>query len=133
MKEFWILGNSLPFKQVDDNTAILTFANGKQITIERAIEVRGSEWDWRINGQLFRSNTDAKVYLRLLVSEMATNKRIIMHSKQEVPEICGADGAACRRFGGYTSALCMHCPVAEKFFAEKDGVELVYPFAESAE
>lgn len=35
-------------------------------------------------------------------------------------------GYACRFPGKCNSALCSDCPVAEAFFAERDGVELVY-------
>lgn len=56
-------------------------------------------------------------------AEKLTGKRIILHKKREKPDICGY---ACRCPGKYNSALCGDCPVAEAFFAECDGVELVY-------
>lgn len=58
-----------------------------------------------------------------LVAEKLTGKRIILHKKREKPDICGY---ACRFPGKCNSALCSDCPVAEAFFAERDGVELVY-------
>ena len=36
------------------------------------------------------------------------------------------NGAACRCPGKCNSMICTACPVAEKFFADRDGVELVY-------
>lgn len=56
-------------------------------------------------------------------AEKLTGKRILLHKKREKPDICGY---ACRFPGKCNSALCSDCPVAEAFFAERDGVELVY-------
>ena len=35
---------------------------------------------------------------------------------------CGVEGRACRRQNACNSALCSHCPVAEEFFAKRDGI-----------
>lgn len=61
--------------------------------------------------------------LELLPAEKLTGKRILLHKKREKPDICGY---ACRFSGECNRALCSDCPVAEAFFAERDGVELVY-------
>ena len=58
-----------------------------------------------------------------LVAEKLTGKRILLHKKREKPDICGY---ACRFPGECNRALCSECPVAEAFFAERDGVGLVY-------
>ena len=65
-------------------------------------------------------------YLKTLVAEKLTGKRILFHKKYEVPAICGVNGAACRARGECNRALCDRCPVAEQFFADRDGVELIY-------
>lgn len=67
-----------------------------------------------------------KLPLKRIVSEKLTGKRIILHAKGQVPEICGVDGRACRCPGKCNSGLCYQCPVADKFFADRDGVELIY-------
>lgn len=72
-------------------------------------------------GKCFTFN--ALNYLKKLVAEKLTGKRILLHKKREKPDICGY---ACRFPGKCNSALCSDCPVAEAFFAERDGVELVY-------
>ena len=81
---------------------------------------------WKVDGQYFSNDASALSYLDRLIAEKLTGKRIIYHAKQSVPEICGAGGAACRAQGEYNHALCYDCPVAEAFFAQRDGVELIY-------
>ena len=81
---------------------------------------------WRVGTQIFDNEAYAVGYLKQLIAEKVTGKRIILHAKQDVPEICGVNGAACRCPGKCNSMICTACPVAEKFFADRDGVELVY-------
>ena len=68
--------------------------------------------------------------LKKLIEEKVTGLRIIYHPKQQAPDICGGgEGTACRRPGECNRMLCSKCPVAEKFFADRDGVTLVYAAA----
>lgn len=100
--------------------------NGKRFDVWQDAELNGKTWCWRVEDQYFSREEYAVNYLLRLIAEKLTGKRIIYHSKREVPEICGVEGAACRSSGKCNTALCTDCPVAEKFFADRDGVELVY-------
>lgn len=113
-------------EKVDPWTHIIHLSNGKDIKVEKDPMYKGSTWAWRIDGQLFDDSTHAYDYLKEVVTEKLTGKRIIYHRKQEVPDICGVNGAACRAKGKCNTALCSFCPVAEKFEADRDGVELIY-------
>lgn len=86
----------------------------------------GTPWAWRVGTHIFDNEAYAVGYLKQLIAEKVTGKRVILHAKQDVPEICGVNGAACRCPGKCNSMICTSCPVAEKFFADRDGVELVY-------
>lgn len=116
----------LDAEQVDDKVSIIHLANGKQIEVEKEPMYNGEPWAWRIDTQIFGNDEYALRYLKALVAEKLTGKRIIFHAKKSVPDICGVDGAACRAKGECNRALCSCCPVAEKFFADRDGVELIY-------
>lgn len=105
---------------------MIHLSNGAEITVEKEPEYNGSTWSWKIGEQYFSKDEYALDYLKRLVSEKLTGKRVIFHEKREVPCICGVDGAACRHPGECNTALCSDCPVAEKFFADRDGVELIY-------
>lgn len=83
-------------------------------------------WPWKVDKQYFSKDEWAAKYLHELIQEKNTGIRKINHPKLEVPEICGVDGAACRAPGKCNTAICMSCPVAEKFFADRDGVTLQY-------
>lgn len=83
------------------------------------------EWGWKIDTQYCSEKIAAK-YLIRLINEKKTGIRIIEHKIGSVPVICGINGAACRLPNQCNSALCRDCPVAEKFFAERDGVKLHY-------
>lgn len=86
----------LAAEQVAENRYIIHLSNGKEIEVTEHPVHNGN---------------------------MLTGKRILLHKKREKPDICGY---ACRFPGKCNSALCSDCPVAEAFFAERDGVELVY-------
>lgn len=106
-------------------------SNGKEIRVEKDAEYvnetgKKSTWMWKIDEQFFDKDEYALNYLKKLLVERLTGKRIILHSKRNAPDICGVDGCACRARGKCNTALCSYCPVAEKFFADRDGVELVY-------
>lgn len=113
-------------EQTGENTWTIHLSNGEDIPIEKAPVHNGSVWAWRIGSQVFGKDEYAYRYLRTLVTEKLTGKRIIFHAKKEVPDICGIEGRACRHPGECNTALCDDCPVAEKFFADRDGVELIY-------
>lgn len=116
----------LDAEQTGENTYVIHLSNGRQIDIEEHPEHNGGVWDWRVDDQIFDGDNYALDYLKRLINEKLTGKRIIMHAKRDAPNICGVDGRACRSPSECNTALCFHCPVAEKFFAERDGVELVY-------
>lgn len=105
---------------------IIHLSNGKTIAVEKEPEYNDQTWGWRIDGQVFSKDEYALDYLKRLVAEKLTGKRIILHQKRKVPEICGIEGRACRHPSECNTMLCSNCPVAEKFFADRDGVELIY-------
>ena len=111
---------------LDEKHWMIHLSNGAEIPVEKDPEHYGSRWGWKIGTQIFSDDKTALRYLERLVTEKLTGKRIVLHAKGEVPEICGVNGAACRAPGECNRALCSRCPVAEKFFADRDGVELVY-------
>lgn len=83
-------------------------------------------WNWKIDGSYFDSDVFAARYLKKLIREKNTGIRIIKHAKLHVPDICGIAGTACRNPNACNSMLCLDCPVAEEYFAKKDGVTLRY-------
>lgn len=118
--------NYLDAEQVDERHYLIHLSNGKEIEVENRPVYDGKPWAWRVGTQIFDNEAYAVGYLKQLIAEKLTGKRIILHSKQDIPEICGVNGAACRAPGECNRALCSRCPVAEKFFADRDDVELVY-------
>ena len=118
---------SIEAKQISDKQYIVELSGGKTIAIEKDPEHNGSTWAWKIDTQIFSKEESAERYLKKLIEEKTTGLRKLDHSKQQAPEICGGgDGPACRRPGECNRMLCSNCPVAEKFFADRDGVTLVY-------
>lgn len=85
-------------------------------------EAGTSRWKWLVDGQYFDSDRFAAKYLLRRIEEIRTGIRTFDHEKQAVPDICGVEGRACRHPNTCDSALCSHCPVAEEFFAKRDGV-----------
>lgn len=112
--------------EIEPDIYEILLSNGEKISVSRNVKHNGTIWEWKVNDQLFSKEQYALNYLKRVISEKLTGYRVLYHSKQKVPEICGVNGAACRRPGKCNSALCITCPVAEKFFADKDGVTLVY-------
>lgn len=113
-------------EQVSEKIYNIRLSNGKTIDVEKAPMHNGITQAWRVDGQVFSRDDYALSYLKELVAEKLTGKRIIYHKKREVPDICGVNGAACRAKGKCNTALCSDCPIKEKFEADRDGVELVY-------
>ncbi len=126
MKMYVVDSLYLNAEQTSETTWVIHLSNEKQITVEEQPEYNGKIWAWKVDTQIFGRSDSALSYLKQLVVEKLTGKRIIFHAKREVPDICGVDGAACRAKGECNRALCGCCPAAEAFFAEQDGVELVY-------
>lgn len=116
----------LDAEKISDKVYIIHLSNGKEIRVEKEPEHNGSTWEWRVDSQVFSRDDYALSYLKRVVMEKLTGKRIILHAKKEVPNICGVEGRACRTKGKCNTALCSFCPVAEKFEADQDGVELIY-------
>ena len=85
-------------------------------------EAGTSRWKWLVDGQYFDSDKFAAKYLLRRIEEIRTGIRTFDHEKQAVPDICGVEGRACRHPNACNSALCSHCPVAEEFFAKRDGI-----------
>ena len=85
-------------------------------------EAGTSRWKWLVDGQYFDSDKFAAKYLLRRIEEIRTGIRTFDHEKQAVPDICGVEGRACRHPNTCDSALCSHCPVAEEFFAKRDGI-----------
>lgn len=121
----WII-ESLNGVNVDENCWEITLSNGSKIEIAKDAVRGDSVWNWNIAGQYFDNSNHAKNYLERVILEALTGKRVIFRAKGRIPEICGIEGAACRCPGECNSALCLTCPVAEEFFAQRDGVELIY-------
>lgn len=100
--------------------------NGKTIPVEQRPIHNEKEWAWKVDDQIFSGDESALRYLKKLITEKQTGKRILPYSMGEVPYICGVNGAACRAPGRCNTLLCDRCPVADQFFADRDGVELIY-------
>lgn len=105
----------------------LTLSNGQTISIWRhaRYEGTGDVWAWKVDTQYFDSSASAWKYLNRCIQEKLTGQRVLL-KKYNAPDICGIDGSACRSPEKRNTALCQNCPVAEKFRAEQDGVEVVY-------
>ena len=112
-------------EKITDDTYVIHLSNGKEITVIEHPTYSGNEWSWQIDTQVFDKDQYAEQYFRGLITEKLTGIRIIYHAKREAPNICGF-GQACRSKEKCNTALCHRCPVAEKFFANRDGVQLIY-------
>lgn len=111
----------------------ITLSNGHKITAQRDVDHNGIIWPWRICDQIFSSDERALEYLKILIAESLTGKRIIYRARGRVPDICGADGCACRAPGEYNRALCGSCPIADERCAALLGLELIYAVGEKEE
>ena len=86
----------LDAEKVSDKVYAIHLSNGKEIRMEKEPEHNGDTWAWKVNEQIFGRDDYALSYLKQIVAEKLTGKRIIFHAKKEVPDICGVDGRACR-------------------------------------
>lgn len=119
----WVLG--MDAYQTSDKTHEIRLVNGKIITVEEEPEYNGSLWEYSVDGQYFSEFGHACDYLHRLIAEKISGVRYIYHQERAIPNICGNE-SCCRHKNKCNTMLCSDCPVAEKFFAERDGVTLVY-------
>lgn len=131
MMGYFLDSIALAPERITEDTYVIRLSNRAEITVVEHPEHNGNVWAWKVDTQIFSDDRGAGYYLKKLICEKLTGKRIIYHAKKEVPDICGVDGAACRSRGKCNTALCSSCPVAEAFFAERDGVELIYAVGEN--
>lgn len=124
----YLLDDSLMLntQQEADGLYHVTLSNGEHLIVGCNVLYNGQRWPWMVDGQIFSQETYAINYLRQRITEKLTGIRVVYHAKRNAPEICGVEGRACRAPGECNRALCSYCPVAEAFFAERDGVKLVY-------
>lgn len=101
-----------------------TLSNGK--TIDTAMALRDGNVFYVVDSQWFSRLSYAHEYFRRRVIELLTGVRVLLHKKFTPPDICGFEGRACSAEGECNRAICSYCPIAEKFFAEKDGVSIIY-------
>ena len=125
MKMFVTDSYFLNGQQVEENIWRIPVGTAEIIVEENPVW-NGKTLLWRVDRQYFDKEEFALDYLKRLIAEKATGCRIIYHAKSKVPDICGVEGRACRLPMECNSALCSTCPVAEKFFADRDGVKLIY-------
>lgn len=125
MKYFVLDSLKLKAEQISDNEYLIRLSNGEQIKVIEQPVYNGETWEWKVDTQYFSKEEYALRYLKRLISEKLTGIRVLYHEKREAPDICG-NGRACRHPGKCNTALCSDCPVAEAFFAECDGVKLIY-------
>ena len=105
--------------------------NGKKIVVinnakyddDNDDSVCGDIWPWKVDGQLFCRDKSALDYLKQIVGEKLTGKRILFGHKHDIPDICQG---GCRHPSECNRGMCHQCPIAGEFFAEQDGVELIY-------
>lgn len=102
----------------------ILLSNGKTIDTNQVL--RNGKMYYVVDGQWFTRLNYAHTYFRKRVIELLTGSRIIFHKQHPVPDICGVNGMACRAKGECNTAICSYCPVAENFFAVKNGVNLIY-------
>lgn len=76
----------LAAEQVAENRYIIHLSNGKEIEVTEHPVHNGNMWDWKIDSQVFDTDDYALNYLKKLVAEKLTGKRILLHKKREKPD-----------------------------------------------
>ena len=116
-----------------DGLYTIHLSNGSRITAKQNVEYNGQIWAWQIGEQLFSEDRTALQFLKSYIAELLTHKRIIYRARGRIPDICGADGCACRAPGEYNRALCGACPIADEHHAAQLGLELIYAVSREEE
>lgn len=80
-------------------------------------------WAWKIDTQFFENNEWAVRYLMQRIQEKTTGIRYIKHKKGTVPSICQH---ICRHPEQCNTLLCSGCPIAEVFWAKREGINMLY-------
>ena len=70
-------------EQVAENFYIIHLSNGKEIEVTERPVHNGNVWDWKVDSQVFDTDNYALNYLKKLVAEKLTGKRILLHNKVE--------------------------------------------------
>lgn len=70
-------------EQVAENFYIIHLSNGKEIEVTERPVHNGNVWDWKVDSQVFDTDNYALNYLKKLVAEKLTGKRILLHKKRE--------------------------------------------------
>lgn len=117
---------------VGENKWDINLSNGKTIHVEANVSHNGTCWPWLIDSQYFGNAAYAYKYLRQIIAEKLTGIRVLFRAKGTVPDICGVGGAGCRAKGKCNTGLCNSCPIADRFFADRDGVDIVYAIGEDS-
>ena len=116
MKHYLTSSSELKAEQTGQNTFVVHLSNEKTIEVVEQPTYGKSTFAWKVDTQYFSEDAFALRYLKRLIAEKLTGKRIIYHARR----------AVCRAPGECNRLLCDGCPVAESFFAQRDGVKLVY-------
>ena len=105
----------------------LTTGSKDDIIIRKNVVMSGITFKWFVEDQAFSKSSYAKRYLKQLIIERVSGYRVLMRKRQSIPEICGVGGSACRAPNKCNTNLCSSCcPIAENFFATRDGVNIRY-------
>ena len=80
-------------------------------------------WTWKIDTQFFEKDNWAARYLMRRIQEKITGIRYIKHKKGTVPSICWG---TCRHPEQCNTMLCSDCPIAETFWAKREGIRMLY-------
>lgn len=125
MSLLYFVAEQLNAEKINEKTFVIHLSNGKTISVERDDE---RAFPWMIDDQFFSHEELAENYLRKVISEKITGKRVLMYAKGKIPEIeiCGVNGTVCRAPGKCDTAICYRCPIADEFFAKRDSVELIH-------
>lgn len=80
-------------------------------------------WAWKIDTQFFEKNEWAARYLMRRIQEKTMGIRYIKHKKGMIPFICQY---TCRRPEQCNTMICSGCPIAEVFWAKREGINMLY-------
>ena len=117
--------------QIEPDHYVVTLTNNVEIHVykDAVYPATGLTWEWKVDTQYFCKEECALDYLRRLMTEKLTGTRVLYREQREAPDIC-AWGKRCRHPGECNTALCSDCPVADEFFAARDGIKIIYAIKE---